>query len=137
MKSPACAGLSAVGAPRFELGTSGPPDKRANQAAPRPGRRSLATAARALGGALQRKLCDGLTPSDWVAVTSRKAHALWIDGEAEHHSAFVVLGDVTVRHPAAGLRDLQQNVDGLPGGDEHGVLPDEVRLDSAVAGEDQ
>ncbi len=29
-------GLSAVGAPRFELGTSSPPDWRANQAAPRP-----------------------------------------------------------------------------------------------------
>jgi hypothetical protein len=27
---------SVVGAPRFELGTSGPPDQRANQAAPRP-----------------------------------------------------------------------------------------------------
>ena len=31
--------LNAVGAPRFELGTSSPPDWRANQAAPRPVRR--------------------------------------------------------------------------------------------------
>jgi hypothetical protein len=29
-------GFHSVGAPRFELGTSGPPDQRANQAAPRP-----------------------------------------------------------------------------------------------------
>src|SRR5258705_4165113 len=35
-KSPALAGLSLIGAPRFELGTSCPPDRHANQAAPRP-----------------------------------------------------------------------------------------------------
>src|SRR6058998_3095035 len=35
-RNPAGAGLCRVGAPRFELGTSSPPDWRANQAAPRP-----------------------------------------------------------------------------------------------------
>jgi hypothetical protein len=35
-ESPVAAGLFSVGAPRFELGTSSPPDWRANQAAPRP-----------------------------------------------------------------------------------------------------
>jgi hypothetical protein len=36
VESPATAGLLHIGAPRFELGTSCPPDTRANQAAPRP-----------------------------------------------------------------------------------------------------
>ena len=40
-ETPPFAGLS-VGAPRFELGTSSPPDWRANQAAPRPVRRIVA-----------------------------------------------------------------------------------------------
>jgi hypothetical protein len=35
-KRPSQRGLFYIGAPRFELGTSCPPDKRANQAAPRP-----------------------------------------------------------------------------------------------------
>ena len=35
-KRPSKRGFFTIGAPRFELGTSCPPDKRANQAAPRP-----------------------------------------------------------------------------------------------------
>src|SRR5262245_8960925 len=58
------------------------------------------------------------------------------DVEAEHHPALVVLGDVTVRHPATGVRDVEQDVDGLPRAHEHCVLPDEVRLDDVVARED-
>src|SRR5256885_15192384 len=38
----------AIGAPRFELGTSSPPDWRANQAAPRPVRRIVAELAQPL-----------------------------------------------------------------------------------------
>ena len=34
--APQLRGFPTIGAPRFELGTSCPPDKRANQAAPRP-----------------------------------------------------------------------------------------------------
>ena len=48
--------------------------------------------------------------------------------EAEHHAALVVLGDVAVGHPAPGVGDVEQDVDGLAGADEHGVLPDQVRL---------
>src|SRR4051794_1165050 len=59
------------------------------------------------------------------------------DVEGEHHPALVVLGDVAVRHPAAGVGDVEEDVDGLPGPDEYGVLPDEVRLDDFIAGEDQ
>ena len=61
------AGTLPVGAPRFELGTSSPPDERANQAAPRPvAARSLAVRPRsrtgsrgARGGARSR---DGRAP---------------------------------------------------------------------------
>ena len=48
----------------------------------------------------------------------------------------MVLGDVAVRHPATRVRDVEQDVDGLAGADEDGVLPDEVGLRDAVAGED-
>src|SRR5690242_14494452 len=60
-----------------------------------------------------------------------------VDVEAEHHAAFVVLGDVAVRHPQAGVRDVEQDVDGLAGTDQHGVLPDEALLGLAVSGQDQ
>jgi hypothetical protein len=40
-KKPRRAGLSVIGAPGFEPGTSCPPDKRANQAAPRPVRTTV------------------------------------------------------------------------------------------------
>jgi hypothetical protein len=62
---------------------------------------------------------------------------LGIDVEAEHHPALVVLGDVAVRHPAAGICDLEQEVDDLTGRYQHGVLPDEVRLNRSVAAQDQ
>src|SRR5215218_10191917 len=60
-----------------------------------------------------------------------------LDGEGEVHAALVVLGDVAVRHPLARMGDLEQEVDGLAGRDQHRVLPDEVGLGHAVAGEDQ
>ena len=37
----------------------------------------------------------------------------------------------------AGMGDVEEDVDGLAGRDEHGVLPDEVGLGDAVAGEDE
>ena len=55
--------------------------------------------------------------------------------EAEHHAALVVLGDVAVRHPQAGVGDVEEDVDGLAGADEDGVLPHEVVVGFAVAGE--
>ena len=48
-----------------------------------------------------------------------------------------MFGDVAVSHPAAGVGDVEQDVDGLAGPDEDRVLPDEVRLDDVVAREDQ
>jgi hypothetical protein len=36
-----------------------------------------------------------------------------IDPEAEHHSALVVLGDVAVGHPEAGVGDVEQDVNGF------------------------
>ena len=41
-KTPPERGFQIIGAPRFELGTSSPPDQRANQAAPRPSCGTLA-----------------------------------------------------------------------------------------------
>ena len=66
------------------------------------------------------------------AVSLRPRH-----GEAEHHPALHVLGDVAVRHPQAGVADVVQDVHGLACADEHRVLPHQVRLDSPVAGQDQ
>src|SRR4051794_8884160 len=60
-----------------------------------------------------------------------------LDGEAEHHAALVVLGDVAVGHPQAGIADVEQDVDRLPGGHQHGVLPYQAWLDDSVAAEDQ
>src|SRR4029078_4686818 len=48
--------------------------------------------------------------------------------EAEHHSALVVLGNVAVRHPGSRIRDVEQDVHGLAGSDEHSVPPNEIRL---------
>src|SRR3954462_15867592 len=60
-----------------------------------------------------------------------------LDVEAEHLAALVVLGYVAVRHPAAGVRDIEQDVDDLAGAHEHRVRPDEVRVLDAVATEDK
>src|SRR3982751_88197 len=57
----------------------------------------------------------------------------WRHVEAEHHAALVVLGDVAVRHPAPRVRDLEQDVDRLARPPKHGVLPDQVVFDHAVA----
>ena len=54
---------------------------------------------------------------------------------SEHHSAFVVLGDVAVRHPESGVGDVEQDVDGFARAHEYGVFPGEVGLDVVVAGE--
>src|SRR5215218_6200119 len=59
------------------------------------------------------------------------------DVEAEHHPALVMLGDVAMRHPTTGVRDVQEDVDRLACADEDGVLPDEVRLDDPVPREDE
>src|SRR5918999_5440528 len=68
--------------------------------------------------------------------TSRRG-SLGVDGEAEHHPALVVLGDVTVGHPETRVAHVQEHVDGLSGADEHRVLPDEIRLDGAVSAKDE
>ena len=54
------------------------------------------------------------------------------DVEAEHHSALVMFGDMAVRHPDAGVGDVEQDIHRLPGSYEHGVLPHEVLLCRAV-----
>src|SRR3982751_3825856 len=68
---------------------------------------------------------------------SQRSNDLWDDVEAEHHPALVVLGDVAVRHPPPGVRDVEQDVDGLTGPHQHGVLPDEIAFEDTVPGEDQ
>jgi hypothetical protein len=70
----------------------------------------------------------GRPPRAWrfASVAARRS-----DVEAEHHPALVVLGDVAVRHPTAGGRHVEQDVDGLAGSYE----PDEVLLRKVVAGE--
>src|SRR5436190_21308313 len=79
-------------------------------------------------GALIR--LDAACGADAEAISVRK-HV-----EAEHHSALVVLGYVAVRHPAAGVRDLEHDVHAFAGADQHGVLPHQVVLLYAVAVED-
>jgi hypothetical protein len=44
----------------------------------------------------------------------------------------VVLGDVAVRHPPAGVGDVEEDVDGLASPHQHGVLPDGVLLGRPV-----
>src|ERR687891_2384705 len=61
----------------------------------------------------------------------------WIDVEAEHHPALVVPGDGAVRHPQAGIRNVQEDVHGFPRAYEHRVFPYEVRLDDAVPTQDE
>src|SRR5215210_1658829 len=56
--------------------------------------------------------------------------------EAEHHPALVMLGDMAMRHPDAGVRDVEKNVDSLAGPHQHRVLPDKVLLGGPVACED-
>src|SRR3954453_10233900 len=72
-----------------------------------------------------------------AARCGRTRRYLRVDVEAEHHSALVVFGDVAVRHPSAGVGDVQQQVHDLTRWYEDGVLPDEVRLRGSVAGEDE
>src|SRR3954451_15533596 len=55
------------------------------------------------------------------------------DGEAEHHSALVVFGNVAVRHPSTGIGDAEKDFHGLVGSHQDGVLPHEVRIRLAVA----
>src|SRR4051794_10864001 len=72
-----------------------------------------------------------------LRVSRSLARFLRVDVEAEHHSALVVFRDVAVRHPSAGVGDVQQQVYDLTRRHEDGVLPDEVRLGGSVAGEDE
>ena len=59
------------------------------------------------------------------------------NSEAEHHAALHVLGDMAVRHPQAGVGDVEQDVHGLAIADQHRVLPDQVGLGHPVAGQHQ
>src|ERR1044072_1953622 len=52
------------------------------------------------------------------AVQARPRSRRRRDGEAEHHPALMVLGDVAVRHPPTRIRDVEQDVDGLAGANE-------------------
>src|SRR5215207_2141098 len=58
-------------------------------------------------------------------------------GEAEHHAALHVLGNMAVGHPQPRVGDVEQDVHHLAGADQHGVLPDQVGLGHPVAGQDQ
>src|SRR5919108_5268671 len=66
-----------------------------------------------------------------------RARDLLVDVEAEHHAALVVLGDMAVSHPAAGIGDVEQDLDRLLGSHQHRVLPHEVGLRDAVAAQYQ
>src|SRR5205085_2997245 len=55
---------SPIGAPRFELGTSCPPDKRANQAAPRPVKPNSSS-----------RLVGGTTPRDRKSTRLNSSHS--------------------------------------------------------------
>ena len=68
------------------------------------------------------------TPPQSDLGTSSAVVVRRFDVEAEHHPALVMLGDMAVRHPDARLGHVEQDVDGLAGPDEDGVLPDEVLL---------
>ncbi len=59
------------------------------------------------------------------------------DWEAEHHPALVVLGDVAVRHPQAGVGDVEEDVDRLAGTNQHGVLPHQVWISLSIARDDK
>ena len=60
-----------------------------------------------------------------------------MDLETEHHPALGVLGDMAVRHPQTGVRDIQQDVDRLAGSHEHCVFPDQIGLRLAVPRENE
>src|SRR5436190_13562154 len=74
-----------------------------------------------------------------LSLTGRRSFVAFCrcDVEAEHHPAFVMLGHMAVSHPPAWIRHVEQDVNGLAGAHEDGVLPDEVRLDDLVTREDQ
>jgi hypothetical protein len=48
-----------------------------------------------------------------------------------------MFGDVTVRHPEARVRHIQEDVHGFARAHEHRVLPHQIGLDDAVATEDE
>src|SRR5579864_6579889 len=47
-------------------------------------------------------------------------------GERSHHPRGQVLRDVAVQHPATGIAEIHQNVHRAPGGNQHGVFPDQI-----------
>src|SRR5262245_1685644 len=55
--------------------------------------------------------------------------------EAEHHPTLEVLRDVAMQHPDAGIAHIDQDVDRLPRGHQHCVLPGQVVIPRSVAGE--
>ena len=55
----------------------------------------------------------------------------------EHHAALQVLGDVAMHHPGPRVGHLYQEVHGLAGAHEHGVLPGQVLVANTVTAQHQ
>jgi carboxypeptidase PM20D1 len=65
------------------------------------------------------------------------APALWVDPEMQHHAAFVMFGNVAMRHPHSRIRHVEQQIDRLSRGDQHRVLPHQIRFRDTVSRQDQ
>jgi len=54
------------------------------------------------------------------------------DLEQPHHAGAKVFRDVAVEHPVAGVTDVEQDIDGVPRRNEHGVFPDEIARSHSI-----
>src|SRR3989344_6877855 len=50
----------------------------------------------------------------------------------EHHSCFQVFGDMAMRHPFAGIGDIEKDINILPRGNKLRIFPYEIRFLCAV-----
>src|SRR5437870_4132642 len=60
-----------------------------------------------------------------------------IDGDRRHHAGLEMLGDVAMQHPAARVRQVEQQVHRRAGRHQHGVLPGQIIVRRAVHRQDQ